>query len=259
MNSENHPTLTGRDNDRLLPFCLISLGLHLIALAFFAWFGGGRATPPPAKVIEVQLEAVIRRDAAERVAQPDRPKPVARTRPPARSVTNSPRVAAPRQRPERRPPAPPAVGAPAPAASPAASTADPASTTQSTRHEPQVDAPAVHRPHQRGMPAVAAADPAGASAAEGRYTTLIRALIERRKEYPPQARKAGQTGTTQVSFVLAKNGELLETRVAVSCGRSLLDRAAVRAVESVGRFPPFPDQAWGDSRVFQVPICFRLE
>jgi protein TonB len=87
----------------------------------------------------------------------------------------------------------------------------------------------------------------------------IRGLIERRKEYPVQARKTGQEGITMVSFVLGKNGELKEARIAVPSGRTLLDRAALRAVESVRRFPPFPIDTWGDSRTFQVPISFSLE
>jgi len=249
----------GRDSGRLLPFCLVSLGLHLAAFAFLAWSSGGRATPPPAKVIEVRLEDLVRQEVAERVLQSDsRPKPVAQPRQPAKRGKGSVRVPTSRQRPERQPSAPPAVGAPAQADPSHASTVDPAPVTQSTRHEPHVDAPAERRIHKVEAPTVAG-DAAGAEVAEARYTALIRALIERRKEYPPQARKAGQTGTTLVGFVLAKNGELLEAKVAGSCGRSLLDRAAVRAVEGVGRFPPFPERAWGDSRVFQVPISFRIE
>jgi TonB family protein len=74
---------------------------------------------------------------------------------------------------------------------------------------------------------------------DGRYLAQLRGLFERLKEYPVQARKAGQTGTTMVSFILGKNGELKKAGIAVPSGRMMLDRAALRAVGSVGRFPPF--------------------
>lgn len=245
-------TLTGQNRERLLPYWLFSFGLHLAAVTLFVWLGGGRVPPPPVRVIVVDLKEPGRRpdkEAVKPAATP--PAKIEHLRPPSRRIKPAaPEVESPRRSGRQL------VSDTGLHEAPAAT--EPTSVLKSDAapvpRTPVSDKAPAEAPVPR--PSVA---PKIDVAPEGRYLAQIRGLIERRKEYPVQARKTGQTGTTMVSFILKKHGELVEARVAGTSGRTLLDRAALRAVESVGRFPPFPDHSWGDSRAFQVPISFRIE
>jgi len=238
--------------ERLLPYWLLSLVLHLVAVVLFVRLGGGRVSPPPVRVIEVELEELDRRpeqQPAGPAATPPRKKERHRS-PSGRIEPAAPEAAQPR-RSERQ--AIPVADEHETPASPEPSSVQKNDTTPAPRTTRRDSSPG-EAPTLR---------PSGATkvevAPDGRYLAQIRGLIERRKEYPVPARKTGQEGTTMVSFILGKNGELKEARIAVSSGRTLLDRAALRAVENVGRFPPFPVDTWGDSRTFQAPISFRIE
>jgi protein TonB len=90
------------------------------------------------------------------------------------------------------------------------------------------------------------------------YLQRCRGLIERHKEYPVMARKGRTEGIVIIRGTLARNGSLRECIVNRSSGSSLLDNAAVRAVRSVGQFPPVPPELHGGELVFELPVSFRL-
>lgn len=96
------------------------------------------------------------------------------------------------------------------------------------------------------------------SSIEPSYLALLRELIAGEKEYPLIARKGRLEGTVHVSCVISRNGEIMGTRVSGSSGHSVLDNAALRAVRSVGRFPPVPPELKGDSFSFMAPIAYRM-
>lgn len=91
------------------------------------------------------------------------------------------------------------------------------------------------------------------------YSETLRETIEKQQRYPIMAMRSRQEGTVEVSFLLERSGFLLECRITRSCGHSLLDRAALAAVEEVGRFPPFPAEIKLDQATFIIPITFRLD
>lgn len=72
------------------------------------------------------------------------------------------------------------------------------------------------------------------------------------------ARRGRVQGTVVVRGTLARDGSLRQCTVNLTSGSSLLDKAAVRAVQSVGRFPPVPAELPGEELVLEVPISFTL-
>jgi protein TonB len=98
-----------------------------------------------------------------------------------------------------------------------------------------------------------------AQAERAGYLAQIRNLIESHKEYPVMARKSGMEGTVHVRFVLDRDGVLKDTDISRSSGKNLLDKAAVRAIASVARFPAIPESLNGSPLIFEVPVIFKLK
>jgi len=93
---------------------------------------------------------------------------------------------------------------------------------------------------------------------EASYRSMVRSLIEKKKFYPARARRNHSTGEVSVSFTLQRDGSILNLRISHSSGVSALDQAARKAVQKVGRFPPFPDASRRTSWEFTVPLHYRL-
>ena len=77
-------------------------------------------------------------------------------------------------------------------------------------------------------------------------------------EYPPAARRANETGTVLLSFLIGTNGKVLDSRVERSSGSRRLDEAA-RAGLELCKFRPAtvngaPTQAWA-----RIEYVWRLE
>jgi len=91
------------------------------------------------------------------------------------------------------------------------------------------------------------------------YAAIVRAAIERHKEYPRAARRIGIRGSVIVSFSLDRHGNLRTVSLARSSGYSMLDDAGIRAVRNAGRFPPPPREIMnGEEISFSLPITFTL-
>ena len=90
------------------------------------------------------------------------------------------------------------------------------------------------------------------------YRALIAALIDRNKEYPLFARKAGQQGTCSVRCTMMCDGTIKRVELVKSSGYETLDKAGLRAVNNVIKFPPPPHDGGCTEVAFEVPITFRL-
>lgn len=97
-----------------------------------------------------------------------------------------------------------------------------------------------------------------AHAIDKEYTARVRELIDRQKEYPLMARRSGSEGTVYIKFVLARDGSLKQAEVSRSSGRSILDKAAMNAINSVRRFPAVPASMEGSELNFELPLVFKL-
>ncbi|MBU0691113.1 TonB family protein [bacterium] len=71
------------------------------------------------------------------------------------------------------------------------------------------------------------------------YLALIQSKIERNFRPPPGVR--GEHMAT-VTFVITKNGSMINIGLIQSSGNLLIDQSAERAVRAAGRFPPLPPQ-----------------
>lgn len=112
---------------------------------------------------------------------------------------------------------------------------------------------------QAVAPAVKSAPPGGApSTARNLYQAQLRNHIEREKEYPLFARKAGLQGTCIVVCSLRRDGKILSTHVKKPSGHGILDKAAIAAIEKVGKFPPVPTEIAGDNTSFEIPVSYAL-
>jgi len=83
----------------------------------------------------------------------------------------------------------------------------------------------------------------------------LRRKVERRKRYPSAAR--GASGTVLVQLTVGRDGSLRGVALAQSSGNAALDQAAVRAVQSAGRFPPAPKGLSKASYSFTLPMQFN--
>ncbi len=83
----------------------------------------------------------------------------------------------------------------------------------------------------------------------------LRRKVERRKRYPSAAR--GASGTVLVRLTVGRDGSLRGVALARSSGNAALDQAAVRAVQSAGRFPSAPNGLSKASYRFTLPMQFN--
>lgn len=201
----------------------------------------------------------------------------------ARQAPTEPVVAVKLFRPQLRAPSPPpVVGSPAPRAPSPASVPRPARMVQPREVPPSlpVDAPAPEAPvspsggeapadatGSGGQPGgVVGGAPGGVDApalqqaplrpiaARSHDLASVRAGIARTLVYPPNARRNGLQGKVLVEFVLLADGWIRDLVLRASSGHSILDGAALSAVQAAAPFPP-P----GVDVLIDVPVVFRAE
>jgi protein TonB len=92
-----------------------------------------------------------------------------------------------------------------------------------------------------------------------RYLAMIRGLIDRRKEYPYQARQQEQEGTVLIRFTITRQGTLAGEPVLEKKSRyERLNAAAIEAVKNAAPYPPLPGETGDDEMSFQVAVSFSL-
>lgn len=127
---------------------------------------------------------------------------------------------------------------------------------------PTSDSSAGQKAAGTGQTAAAGQNRAGSaslSAGQARSLTAqwagqILTRIERRKRYPSVAR--GRDGVVGLRLTLGADGMLRGVSITRSAGNAALDRAALQAVQRVGRFPPAPKGLSGPSFSFDLKIRF---
>lgn len=72
------------------------------------------------------------------------------------------------------------------------------------------------------------------------YFNIVKLRIEHCKKYPRAARQKRIQGAVTVRFVVTMEGHINTARVMKSSGSSILDRAAVKAVQDAAPFPKPP-------------------
>lgn len=95
--------------------------------------------------------------------------------------------------------------------------------------------------------------------AEQAYQARLQRLIAQQKKYPKRAKRRQTEGTVIVSFTLYANGTIVQTRIKKSSGSSLLDKAALKTIQSVsGALLAFPSSIKRTQWQFSLPLVYRL-
>jgi protein TonB len=82
--------------------------------------------------------------------------------------------------------------------------------------------------------------------------------LQRAKHYPRIAKRARQEGRVVLEVVIDGNGNILSVNVSDSSGYPLLDEAAQRSIEAIGKLPSPPRELTWERKVLHVPYLFRL-
>lgn len=93
---------------------------------------------------------------------------------------------------------------------------------------------------------------------EQQYADALKKAIEARKFYPARARRRAREGDVVVAFTVSSGGDINNIRVVHSSSVRSLDKAAVNAVNSVGRFEPFPSEIIRDQWEFEIALSYHL-
>jgi protein TonB len=102
-------------------------------------------------------------------------------------------------------------------------------------------------------------NPALKEDAISRYLAMIRGLVDRRKEYPYQARRQEQEGTVLVCFTITRRGTLAgEPALERKSRHERLNASAIAAVKNAAPYPPFPGEIDDAEMSFQVAVSFSL-
>ena len=91
------------------------------------------------------------------------------------------------------------------------------------------------------------------------YKAIISAILQKYKEYPPEALKRKQEGTVMVVFTIKNNGNLANYEITESSGFKLLDKAVEKMLERAAPLPPFPDDIKRQSMTLLLPVDFYIK
>jgi protein TonB len=84
----------------------------------------------------------------------------------------------------------------------------------------------------------------------------ISASIKRNLRFPETSRARRQQGVAQVSFVLDRQGRVLESRVVRSAGAAALDQEALAVLQRAQPFPPPPSDLPGERFARSIVMTF---
>jgi len=90
------------------------------------------------------------------------------------------------------------------------------------------------------------------------YLEMVRLKIERHKEYPPTARTRQIEGSVTIQFVITPDGAVRAAEIAKTSRHIVLDKAALRAVETAAPFPKPPKHFFKGEIPLELTIVFEL-
>lgn len=249
---ENHWLVAGA-------IALVAHGAAVAMVVGLVAQNDGEAEPEPVMIVELPPEGS---EAGTALSAPA-PAPAPQDEPEPQQIT----PAQPQPHPFDIPPTRAtatrqAVNLPSPAAIPAR-TAPMRPVSQPV--QPLVAPAAAAPPAQSAAPAETprgAPDSAGdnprAKAAEADYYSLLSAHLNRRKNYPTEAKKAMQQGIVTVRFTVARDGSVSAVSIRKSSGHELLDGATLDLMQRVAPLPRFPRSMTKDSVTISLPIEYSL-
>ena len=231
-------TYNSLDNS-LLPAILISIGLHVLAVAFLHpfQFDANRALPQLEVVLQPPKPVPPPEPKPEPV-KPEQPKPLPKKASPPSIKTPSP------QQPEKH------VNSSAPTVTPPPPVM---AMDQVKETEPTFAAPPTEPEKPKGP------SPQEADTALGDYGSLLAREFAKHKQYPRIAQMRGWQGTVRVKLEVDANGIVISSSVSESSGFEALDKQALEMANKVTPLPPRPEALRHRPFAITVPVLFRLE
>lgn len=98
----------------------------------------------------------------------------------------------------------------------------------------------------------------GTSTGKADYFTTLKTWLEKHKTYPRRARLSGTQGTVVITFSMNRDGKVLSRHIIESSGHTVLDEAAVEAVQKASPLPQPPAQLADSDLIVTVPFGFHL-
>ncbi|GGD78698.1 energy transducer TonB [Croceicoccus mobilis] len=93
---------------------------------------------------------------------------------------------------------------------------------------------------------------------EADYYAMLSAHLNRKKQYPKEAKKAREQGVVTVRFTVHSDGSITAASIRKSSGHALLDQATLDLMQRVAPLPRFPKSMTRDSVTISLPIDYSL-
>lgn len=90
------------------------------------------------------------------------------------------------------------------------------------------------------------------------YFMKLKRKVESVWTYPKESQYRGETGSLNLVFTLASDGELIDIQLVTSSGYARLDNEAFRALKAGSRYAPFP-KSWGGLERLNIRATFVYE
>ena len=140
---------------------------------------------------------------------------------------------------------------------------------QEVRHEPAVSRQAVatqakkadvkqKAEEKHSTPEAVPFDKATVERETNAYIISIARLINEKKIYPREAVDREQEGRVVVGLTLNASGEKIQASIEEASSFQLLNDAALKTVDAVGKFPPVPPDV-GLPLHLHIPLVFKVE
>ena len=116
-----------------------------------------------------------------------------------------------------------------------------------------------NKPHSVGQGSVLGDSTSIDAEILARYEQLISKWIQRHKEYPAEAKRAGIGGEAVVRIRIDRNGEILLSRLERPTGHRMLDDAVLEMIRRANPIPRVPENyPAGNLFEFLIPVSFKL-
>lgn len=83
--------------------------------------------------------------------------------------------------------------------------------------------------------------------------------IAHAKTYPSQARANGVEGEVRVAFAMDRYGNIISRQIETSSGHAILDDAALRVLDEIGKMPTPPNHLSGERFEMLIPFNFAIK
>lgn len=93
---------------------------------------------------------------------------------------------------------------------------------------------------------------------EAQYLSKLRSQIEKNKVYPNSAKRLNQNGKVYVTFIISKDGQIINIKINKSSNFEKLDEAALKILADIGSTEPIPKELNKTSWEITVPIVYQI-